>query len=138
MKKILAILATLSLAVALVAPTATAAPTSQELKGTWIGTYGGYEGTKKVTGGQEKLIITSVNSGVAQGTWQSRTAGDKWSKKSPLHLITYRNANGVSHISGSDATGTYVGTLSEDGELVLAYSQVSGLFLNLQIKVRKQ
>jgi len=56
MKKVISIFAIIFItATAFVAPAATAAPTSQELKGTWIGIYGGFEGNQKANGGQEKI-----------------------------------------------------------------------------------
>lgn len=139
MKKVIAIFATVFLAAtAFVAPTATAAPTSQELKGTWIGTYGGFEGTQKATGGQSKYVITRVHQGVAAGYWQSRHVGEKWGKKTTLHLITYRNEDGESYIAGTDSSGTYNGIIASDGEFVLAYTQDTGRHLNLQIVIRKK
>jgi hypothetical protein len=139
MKKVISIFAIIFIAAtAFVAPAATAAPTSQELKGTWIGTYGGFEGNQKANGGQEKIVITSVYQGVAKGYWQSRHVGEKWSKKSTLHLINYRNEDGESYISGTDSSGTYNGIISADGEFVIAYTQTTGRYLNLQIVVRKK
>jgi hypothetical protein len=141
MKKTIAILASLFLAAtAFVAPTATAAPTSQELKGTWVGTYGGFEGSGKAKGGQQRMVITAVHGGVAKGYWQSRHVGDKWSKKTPMHLTSYFTSSydGKSeyYIAGTDLYGTYVGKLAENGELVLSYTQVDHRQLNLQIVAR--
>jgi len=143
MKSTIAILASLFLAAtAFVAPTATAAPTSQELKGTWVGTYGGYEGSGKAKGGQQRMVITAVHGGVAKGYWQSRHVGDKWSKKTPMHLTSYFTSSydGKSeyYIAGTDLYGTYVGKLAENGELVLSYTQVDHRQLNLQIVARKK
>ena len=139
MKKIIAIMATAFLAAtAFIAPAANAAPSSQALKGTWVGTYGGYKGSEKATGGQQKIVIKKVHGGVAKGTWQSRTVGDKWGKKTPLHLIIYRNEDGESYVAGTDTTGTYNGIITSDGEFVMAYTQTAGDFLNLQIVVRKK
>ena len=141
MKKLFATLTALLLAATAfavtTAPAATALTGVQDLKGTWIGTYGGYEGTEKVAGGRERIVITAIHAGVAQGYWQSKQVGEKWSKKGTLHLMTSQLADRLL-VSGSDLAGTYVGTLTENGELTLAYAQDSGRFLNLQISVRKQ
>jgi len=141
MKKLVATLTALLLAATAfattTAPAATALTGVQDLKGTWIGTYGGYEGTEKATGGQQRIVITAIHAGVAQGYWQSRSAGEKWSNKNTLHLMTSQLADHLL-VAGSDLTGTYIGTLTENGELTLAYTQDSGRFLNLQISLRKK
>ena len=139
MKKIITILATACLvATAFVAPPAKAAPSSQVLKGAWVGTYSGYSGSKKTESGRQKFVITQVRGGVAKGTWRIRQPGEKWSKKTPLHLIVYRNEDGESFVAGTDTTGTYNGIITSDGEFVMAYTQTAGDVLHLQIVVRRK
>lgn len=140
MKRIAAMIATAALGVTLLgAPAVTAAPGSEQLKGTWFGTYDGFDGKKKSPGGQQKFVIEKINGGVAQGFWRIKPQGEqKWSKKNTMHLMVYREIDGTSFITGGDNTGVYTGSLSREGEMVLGLVQVSEPFLNLQIVLTKK
>jgi hypothetical protein len=83
------------------------------LKGTWVGTYAGYDNSGYLSG-QEKFVITSVKGSNARGTWQSRTsASDKWSKPQHIGLSVYATNADPSfpelYISGGDANGVMTG-----------------------------
>ena len=138
MKKLVSIVTALLLAAtAFAASAATAATGVQDLKGTWVGTYGGYEGIKKAKSGQQKIVIAAVHAGVARGYWQSRHVGEKWGKKNTLHLMASPLSDRLL-VAGTDLTGTYTGVLTNDRQLTLAYTQVSGRFLNLQISLQNK
>jgi hypothetical protein len=132
------------LVAALLAPTAQAAPgDASALKGTWIGTYEGFN-TKGFESGQEKIVITKVRGTSATGTWQYRPSSkDKWSKARPVNLSVYANEveDGVKidYISGADELGIYVGKLNEsEGLLQMAYSSQTQDLLVLTFEMRKR
>lgn len=129
---------------ALLAPAAHAAPgDASALKGTWIGTYEGFD-TNGFESGQEKIVITKVRGTSAQGTWQYRaSAKKKWSKPRPVNFSAYsQETEGdvtVDYISGADELGIYVGKLNEsEGLLELAYSSQSQDLLVLTMEMRKR
>jgi hypothetical protein len=115
------------------------------LKGTWIGTYSGYD-TDGYQSGQEKLVITQVKGSSAKGTWQYRTsAKKKWSKPLPMTLSVYdqeitQNDEMIDYISGGDELGVYTGKYdSSDDTLTFAYVSISqdDMTLTMELKRRK-
>jgi len=138
---IMAIIVGLSLSV--LTPAAQAAPgDAAVLKGTWIGTYSGYDLDGYSTG-QEKIVITAVKGSNARGTWQSRTSAKaKWSKPKPVHLSIYAQENDeampTDYISGGDADGMYVGKLdTSENRLVFSYTARTMNLLVLTLDLRK-
>lgn len=114
------------------------------LKGTWIGTYSGYD-ANEYKSGQEKLVITDVKGSNAKGTWQYRSsANKKWSKPKPMTLAIFdqeETANGglTDYIAGGDELGTYTGKYdSSDDSLVFAYFSQSQDLLTLTIDVKRK
>ncbi|MDA2987675.1 MAG: hypothetical protein O2815_01215 [Actinomycetota bacterium] len=114
------------------------------LKGTWIGTYSGYD-ANRYESGQEKLVITKVKGSNAQGTWQYRpSAKQKWSKPKPMTLAIFdqeETANGglTDYIAGGDELGTYIGKYdSSDDSLVFAYVSVSQDVLTLTFDLKRK
>ena len=127
-----------------VAPVAqSAAGNASDLKGTWIGTYQGFDanGFEK---GQEKFVLTKVRGSSASGTYQYRSSPTKkWSKPKFMNLSVYdmETDEGVPtlYISGGDALGVYVGKMiPSEGVMRLAYTSLSQDVLVLTIDVRKK
>jgi len=114
------------------------------LKGTWIGTYSGYD-ADGYKSGQEKLVISKVKGSNAQGTWQYRSsAKKKWSKPQPLTLSVFdreetENGGMADYISGGDAEGIYSGKYdNSDDSLIFAYVSRSQNVLTLTIELKRK
>ena len=114
------------------------------LKGTWIGTYSGYD-ADGYKSGQEKLVISKVKGSNAQGTWQYRSsAKKKWSKPQPLTLSVFdreetENGGMADYIYGGDAEGTYSGKYdSSDDSLIFAYVSRSQNILTLTLELKRK
>jgi len=117
---------------------------ASDLKGTWIGTYSGYD-TDGYQSGQEKLVITQVKGSSAKGTWQYRTsAKKKWSKPLPMTLSVYdqettQDDGLVDYISGGDELGVYTGKYdSSDDTLTLAYVSISQDVMTLTMELNRR
>ncbi len=137
-----ALIAMLSLG--LVSTSAQAAPgDAAVLKGTWIGTYSGYDNSGYKSG-LEKIVITSVKGSNARGTWQSRpSAKVKWSKPKPLNLSIYAQEFDddlpTDYLSGGDADGIYVGKLvTSKNRMVFTYTARSKNLLVLTLDLHKK
>lgn len=137
-----ALIAMLSLG--LVSTSVQAAPgDAAVLKGTWTGTYSGYDNSGYVSG-LEKIVITSVKGSNARGTWQSRTSAKvKWSKPKPVNLSIYAQENDdalpTDYLSGGDADGVYVGKLdTSENRMVFSYTARSKNLLVLTFDLRKK
>lgn len=127
-----------------VAPAANAAPgQASVLKGTWVGTYSGYD-ANGYHSGQEKIVITKVKGSNASGTWQYRSsAKNKWSKPKPVNFSIYAQENDdampTDYLSGGDADGMYVGKLdTSENRLVFSYTARAKNILVLTFDLRKQ
>lgn len=131
--------------VAAVAPGAHASTgDASALKGTWIGTYSGYD-ADGYKSGQEKLVISEVNGSNASGTWQYRSSAKKrWSKPQPMTLSVFDQEEIVGggmadYISGADEQGVYTGKYdSSDGSLIFAYASRSQNVLTLTLNLERK
>ena len=139
---LLGAIAMLSLGV--LAPAAHAAPgDASVLKGTWVGTYSGYD-NDGYKSGQEKIVITKVKGSNARGTWQSRSSAKaKWSAPQPVNLSIYAQENDdampADYISGGDAEGMYVGKLdTSENRLVFSYTSRTMNLLVLTLDLSKK
>jgi len=110
-----------------------------DLKGTWVGTYRGFNDSGHVAG-QEKIVITKVKGSIAVGTWQSRSsAKDKWSKPETVRFAAYGTGSMGYELSGGDSEGTYVGTYSAAAQkMTFAYTAQSLDLLVITIEVTKK
>jgi hypothetical protein len=96
------------------------------LKGTWIGSYTGFNDSGYVSG-DEKIVITKTRGSNAVGTWQSRSKGTKkWSSPGTVRLSVFGSegdTNGIENISGADSEGQYVGIFEgTDNRLTFGYT----------------
>jgi len=114
------------------------------LKGTWIGTYSGYD-ADGFQRGQEKIVISQVRGSSAKGTWQYRTSSKKkWSKPRPLTLSVFdqeETAGGgvTEYITGVDELGIYTGKYDgADDTLNLAYVSQSQNVLTLTLEMNRK
>jgi len=114
------------------------------LKGTWIGTYSGYD-ADGFQRGQEKIVISEVRGSNAKGTWQYRTSSKKkWSKPRPLTLSVFdqeETAGGgfTEYITGVDELGTYTGKYdSSDDSLNMAYVSQPQDLLTLTFELKRK
>ena len=100
------------------------------LKGTWIGTFSGYD-TDGYKSGNQKLVITKAKGSSASGTYTYKfqfPAKGKWSKPQPMNLSIFdqeETANGmVDYISGADELGMHTGK-HDKADDTLIFSHVS-------------
>lgn len=114
------------------------------LKGTWIGTYSGYD-ADGYKSGQEKLVISEVKGTSARGTWQYRSSAKKrWSKPRPMTFSVFDQEEFVGggmaeYIGGVDERGIYTGKYdSSDDTLIFAYASQSQNLLTLTLNLERK
>tara|TARA_B110000503_G_C6855885_1_gene292780 strand:+ start:49 stop:591 length:543 start_codon:yes stop_codon:yes gene_type:complete len=112
------------------------------LKGTWIGSYTGFNDSGYVSG-DEKIVITKTRGSNAVGTWQSRSKGTKkWGSPKKVRLSVFGNegdTNGIENISGADSEGQYVGIFEgTDNRLTFGYTARDKGLLVLTLSLTKK
>ena len=115
------------------------------LKGTWIGTFSGYD-TDGYKSGKQKLVISKAKGSSASGTYTYKfqfPAKGKWSKPQPMNLSIFdqeETANGmVDYISGADELGIYTGKYDKaDDSLIFSYVSRSQNLLVLTFNLKRK
>ena len=92
------------------------------LKGTWVGKAAGFSSGRYQSSSEFRLVITETRGFAAKGTKQWRAKGAKtWSAPETVYFTLLFDDGGLWQIYGAEGDGTYQGSTTADGGLVLIY-----------------
>lgn len=98
------------------------------LKGTWVGKGSGYRTEGYKSNGDYKFVISQTRGFAAKGTKQYRDRGSRtWSTPETAYFtLLFEDGGGLWQIYGAEGDGTYYGSTTQDGGLVLIYLEAGG------------